>query len=236
MKIRIIKADFWLLLNQASLLSGGSFPVTAAAFPCSAFLFPCSAFSVPCYRITAKTLFKLLIEKDNKSNKSPQNREEKFSFPVLSLFRPINRERRPHPQLAEILRHSDIVYDGPKSRFAQRRKGAKSMSGRYALCSYGLYRARRDEEERRTLLPRHIFAPLRPCANQRLAPRRAILDVNRRDSSISPTDTKASHFESFPSAGFDPPARQATPARSASFIDIVKMVPIPAEERPGWMH
>jgi len=47
MKNRIIKADFGLLLNQASLLSGGPFPVTAAAFPCS-------AFSLPCYRITAK--------------------------------------------------------------------------------------------------------------------------------------------------------------------------------------
>ena len=92
MKIRIIKAGFALLLNQASLLSGGSFPVIAAAFPCSAFSFPCSAFSLPCYRITAKIVLKVLIKKDNKSNKLPQNREEKFSFPVLSLLWAINRE------------------------------------------------------------------------------------------------------------------------------------------------
>ncbi|MEO7691399.1 MAG: hypothetical protein ABIS51_19100 [Sphingomonas sp.] len=85
MKIRIIKADFALLLNQASLLFAPPFPVIAAAFPCS-------ALSLPCYRITAKTLYKLLIVKDNKSNKSPENREEKISFPVLSLFLPINRE------------------------------------------------------------------------------------------------------------------------------------------------
>ena len=92
-----------------------------------------------------------------------------------------------------------------------------------------------DEDEGRIFLPRYIFAPLRLCVNQRLAPRSTILDVDRRDSSISPTDIEASHFESFPNAGFDAPARQATPARSASFIDIVKMVPVPAKERSGWM-
>jgi hypothetical protein len=85
MKIRIIKDDFGLLLNRASLLSGKPFPVIATALPCS-------AFSLPCYRITAKTAYKPLIRKDNKSNKSTDNREEKFSFPVLSLFLPINRE------------------------------------------------------------------------------------------------------------------------------------------------
>src|SRR5947207_3092489 len=105
MKIRIIKADSRLLLNQASLLSGGSFPVTAAAFPCS-------AFSLPCYRITAKIPYKLLISKDNKSNKLAQNREEKISFPVLSLFLPINRENRRIRSVVEILRHADIVPGG----------------------------------------------------------------------------------------------------------------------------
>ena len=53
-------------------------------------------------------------------------------------------------------------------------------------------------------------------------PRLVRSDVDRRYSSISPTDIKANHFQSFASA--------------ASFIDIVKMVPVPAEERPGWMH
>ncbi|MEO6216113.1 MAG: hypothetical protein ABIO86_08785 [Sphingomonas sp.] len=108
MKIRIVKADFALLLNQASLLFARPFPVIATAlpcsafsFPCSAFSFPCSAFSLPCYRITAKTAYKPLIRKDKKSNKLPQNREEKISFPVLSLFLPINRERWQHPQLAK---------------------------------------------------------------------------------------------------------------------------------------
>jgi hypothetical protein len=116
MKIRIIKADFALLLNQASLLFGEPFPVIAAALPCS-------AFSLPCYGITAKSAYKLLIGKDNKSNKLPQNREEKISFPVLSLFRPINRENCRISSRAECLqRHPDIVSNSPKSWFTQRRK------------------------------------------------------------------------------------------------------------------
>jgi len=87
-----------------------------------------------------------------------------------------------------------------------------------------------DEEERRISLPRNIFAPSRLRVNQLLGPRSAILDVDRRYSAVSPIDTKVSHFEGFASAGFDAFASRAIPACSAPFVDIVKMVAIPAEE------
>jgi hypothetical protein len=77
-----------------------SFPVMRTAFPVIAAAFPCSAFSLPCYRITAKTVYKPLISKDNKSNKMPKTGKKKF----LSLFRPINRENCPARGLDEIRR------------------------------------------------------------------------------------------------------------------------------------
>jgi hypothetical protein len=117
MKSRIIKADFGLLLNRASLLCGEPFPVIAAALPCS-------AFSLPCYRITAKTMYKLLIGKDNKYNKLPDNREEKFSFPVLSLFRLDNSESGHIRSLAEILRRHPLM--APAVRRVGSRIGAKA--------------------------------------------------------------------------------------------------------------
>jgi len=89
MKNRTLKAVFAALLNQAFAVMRQSFPVIAATLPCS-------AFSFRCYRITAKSAHKLLIIKCNKSNKLPENREEKFSFPVLSLFRRDNRETIRH--------------------------------------------------------------------------------------------------------------------------------------------
>ncbi|MEP7004498.1 MAG: hypothetical protein ABI810_00845 [Sphingomonas bacterium] len=89
MKNRTLKAVFAALLTQAFAVMRQSFPVIASTLPCS-------AFSFPCYRITAKTVSKLLIRKGNKSNKLPENREEKFSFPVLSLFRSDNRETDRH--------------------------------------------------------------------------------------------------------------------------------------------
>jgi len=85
MKNRIIKAVFALLLNRASLLCARPFPVIANSFRCSAFRFPCSG-------ITAKMRVKTLINKQNISNKLPENGAKKFSFPVLSLFRADNRE------------------------------------------------------------------------------------------------------------------------------------------------
>jgi hypothetical protein len=89
MKNRTPKADFAALLNQAFAVMRQSFPVIASTLPCS-------AFSLPCYRITAKIVHKLLIRNGNKSNKLPKKREEKFSFPVLSLFRRDNRETVRH--------------------------------------------------------------------------------------------------------------------------------------------
>ena len=86
MKNRVIKAAFAAMLNQASLLCAGLFAVIANSFRCSAFRFRCSG-------ITAKTQGKTLIEKENISNKSPENGVEKFSFPVLSLFGLDNREK-----------------------------------------------------------------------------------------------------------------------------------------------
>ncbi|MEO6217833.1 MAG: hypothetical protein ABIO86_17525 [Sphingomonas sp.] len=74
----------------------------ASSFPVICTAFPCSAFSLPCYRITAKIAYKPLIRRDKKSNKMPQNREEKFSFPVLCLFRVDNRESGCIRSLAEI--------------------------------------------------------------------------------------------------------------------------------------
>jgi len=97
-----IKTAFALPLNRASPLNRVSL-LCAMAFAVIAEAFRCSAVRFRCYRITAKTAFNALIKNRNISNKMAEKAPEKFSFPVLSLYRPNNSVNGPIRSLAETL-------------------------------------------------------------------------------------------------------------------------------------
>jgi len=83
-----IKADFTLLLNQASLIREGRSLLSPTRLPVI-------SNRSPCYRITGRTAFKPLTEKENISNKSAEKPPKSFFLPVPSLFRADNREKPP---------------------------------------------------------------------------------------------------------------------------------------------
>ena len=83
-----IKADFTPLLNQATLFGGDRSLLIPTWLPVI-------SNRPPCYRITGRMAFKILISKENISNKLAEKGSKSFFFPVPSLFRADNREKPP---------------------------------------------------------------------------------------------------------------------------------------------
>ena len=71
MMMDCIKADFTLLLNQATLFGGGSSLLIPTRLPVI-------SNRSPCYRITGRMSFKLLIIMENISNKLAKNAPKNF--------------------------------------------------------------------------------------------------------------------------------------------------------------
>ena len=72
-----IKADFTLLLNQATLFREGRSLLIPTRLPVT-------SNSSPCYRITGRMAFKPLTEKENISNKSAKNGPKSLFLPVIA--------------------------------------------------------------------------------------------------------------------------------------------------------
>ena len=80
--------------------NAAGFPVPEKPFPVMSNTVPCYVQHLPCYGINREEYNIYLILGDKIcifAGKAADNREEKFSFPVLSLFRAGNRENARQP-------------------------------------------------------------------------------------------------------------------------------------------